>query len=152
LVQDLEGRWVEGPALDWETLPARVEAVIAERIGRLSEPLQAMLRAASVEGEVFTAEVVAQVRAADEREMLGRLSGELDRRHRLIRAHSIVRMDGQLLSCYRFRHILFQKYLYNSLDEVERVHLHEQVAELRRRWRLLRISLRSWRGTSRKQG
>jgi predicted ATPase len=51
----------------------------------------------------------------------------LDRRHRLIRAQSIQREDGQLLSCYRFRHILFQKYLYSSLDEVERVHLHEQV-------------------------
>jgi predicted ATPase len=45
----------------------------------------------------------------------------------LIRAQSIVRIDGQLVSCYRFRHILFQKYLYGSLDEVERVHLHEQV-------------------------
>ncbi|NIO72144.1 MAG: hypothetical protein GTN71_24745, partial [Anaerolineae bacterium] len=56
LVQDPEGRWVEGPALDWETLPARVEAVIAERIGRLAEPLRAALRVASVEGEVFTAE------------------------------------------------------------------------------------------------
>jgi predicted ATPase/DNA-binding SARP family transcriptional activator len=127
LVQDPESRWVEGPTLDWETLPARVEAVIAERIGRLAQPLRAALRVASVEGEVFTAEVVARVRAADEREMLERLSGELDRRHRLIRAQSIQRMDGQLLSCYRFRHILFQRYLYSSLDEVERVHLHEQV-------------------------
>ncbi|NIN69149.1 MAG: AAA family ATPase, partial [Anaerolineae bacterium] len=127
LVRDEEGRWVEGPTLNWETLPARVEAVIAERIGRLAQPLQAALRAASVEGETFTAEVVARVRATDEREMLELLSGELDRRHRLIRAHSILRMDGQLLSCYRFRHILFQRYLYSSLDEVERVHLHEQV-------------------------
>ena len=33
LVRDAEDRWVEGPALDWETLPARVEAAIAERIG-----------------------------------------------------------------------------------------------------------------------
>jgi predicted ATPase/DNA-binding SARP family transcriptional activator len=127
LVQDQEGRWVEGPALDWETLPARVEAVVAQRIGRLAQPLRAALRVASVEGETFTAEVVARVRETDEREMLGRLSRELDRRHRLIRAQSIQRMDGQLLSHYRFRHILFQKYLYSSLDEVERVHLHEQV-------------------------
>jgi predicted ATPase len=59
--------------------------------------------------------------------MLGRLSGELDRRHHLIRAQSIVRVDDQFLSRYRFRHILFQKYLYSSQDEVERVHLHEQV-------------------------
>ncbi len=127
LVQDPEGGWVEGPALDWETLPTRVEAVIAERIGRLAEPLRAALRVASVEGEVFTAEVVARVRAADEREVVGRLSGELDRRHRLVRAQGILRMDGQRLSHYRFRHILFQRYLYNSLDEVERAHLHEQV-------------------------
>ncbi|MEW6232674.1 MAG: BTAD domain-containing putative transcriptional regulator [Chloroflexota bacterium] len=127
LVQDPAGRWIEGAALDWETLPARVEAVIAERIGRLARPLRAALRVASVEGELFTAEVVARVRATGEQEMLGRLSGELDRRHRLIRAQSIVRVDGQLLSRYRFRHILFQKYLYSSLDEVERVHLHEQV-------------------------
>jgi DNA-binding SARP family transcriptional activator/predicted ATPase len=135
MVQDPEGRWVEGPALEWETLPARVEAVIAERIGRLPEPLRAALRVASVEGEVFTAEVVARVRAADEREVVGRLSGELDRRHRLVRAQGILRMDGQRpstssgqrLSRYRFRHILFQRYLYNSLDEVERAHLHEAV-------------------------
>jgi DNA-binding SARP family transcriptional activator len=125
LVQNSEGRWIEGPALDWETLPARVEAVIAERIGRLPQPLRDALQAASVEGETFTAEVVARVRAADEREMVGRLSGELDRRHRLVRAQGILRMDSQRLSRYRFRHILFQKYVYNSLDKVERVHLHE---------------------------
>ncbi|MFB0538056.1 MAG: BTAD domain-containing putative transcriptional regulator, partial [Anaerolineae bacterium] len=127
LVQDQEGRWVEGPALDWETLPPRVEAVIAERIGRLAQPLQGALRAASVEGETFTAEVVARVRAADEREMVEHLSDELDRRHRLVRAQGILRMDGQRLSHYRFRHILFQKYLYSNLDQVERTHLHEAV-------------------------
>jgi DNA-binding SARP family transcriptional activator/predicted ATPase len=127
VLQDPDGWWVEGPALDWERLPARVEAVIAERIGRLAQPLRAALRVASVEGETFTAEVVAQVQATGERELLARLSGELDRRHRLIRAQSILRIDGQLLSSYRFRHTLYQKYLYSSLDEVERVHLHEQV-------------------------
>ena len=130
ILQDAQGRWLEGPALDWETLPARVEAVIGERIGRLAQPLQAALRAASVEGDVFTAEVLAQVRATGERELLGILRDELDRKHRLICAHSIQRIDGQLLSCYRFRHVLYQKYLYQSLDEVERVHLHEQVGSV----------------------
>jgi DNA-binding SARP family transcriptional activator len=127
LVQDQSGQWVERSELDWETLPARVEAVIAERIGRLAQPLRAAMRVASVEGEVFTAEVVAKVRATDEQEILGCLSRELDRRHHLIRTQSIQRINGQLLSRYRFRHILIQKYLYSSLDEVERVHLHEQV-------------------------
>jgi predicted ATPase len=127
LLRDDEGRWVEGAALSWETLPARVEAVIAERIGRLAQPLRTVLRVASVEGEQFTAEVVARVRAMDEQDLLGRLSSELDRRHRLVHAQSILRVDGQTLSRYRFQHILFQKYLYRSMDEVERVHLHEQV-------------------------
>jgi DNA-binding SARP family transcriptional activator/predicted ATPase len=127
LIQDQGGYWVEGPALDWETIPARVEAVVAERIRRLDQSLRAALRVASVEGETFTAEAVARVQGIDEREMLGRMSSELDRRHSLIRAQSIQRVDGQLLSSYRFQHILYQKYIYSSLDEVERVHLHEQV-------------------------
>lgn len=129
LLQDEGGRWIEGPALDWETLPARVEAVLAERIGRLPRPMQAALRVACVEGETFTAEVLAWVQASGERQMLECLSADLDRRHRLVRAHRIVRVDGQLLSRYRFRHILFQKHLYGSLDEVERVHLHRQVGK-----------------------
>jgi predicted ATPase len=107
-----------------------VEAVIEERVGRLAEPLQAALRVASVEGEEFTAEVVARVRGADQREMVTCLSGELDRRHRLIRAETILRVDDRRLSRYRFRHILFQTYLYNSLDEVERMHLHEDVGNV----------------------
>jgi predicted ATPase len=126
-MQDREGYWVKGMALDWEKLPARVEAVIAERIGRLAQPMRAALRVASVEGEEFTAEVVARVRAIDEQRLLTRLSSELDRKHRLIRAQSIQRVANQLVSRYRFRHILFQKFLYGSLDEVERVHLHNQV-------------------------
>lgn len=124
---DDHGLWFEGPSLDWETLPARVEAVIAERISRLPPLLQAFLQAASVEGEVFTAEVLADVHRLEDREILEHLGRELDKKHRLIHAHSISRRDGQPLSCYRFRHNLFQRYLYNNLDEVERVHLHEQV-------------------------
>ncbi len=127
LIQDQEGRWVEGATLDWEQLPARVEAVIGERIGRLPQRLQDVLTAASVEGDPFTAEVIARVRAEDEQDVVECLSAELDRRHRLVSAQGVLRADGRRLSLYRFRHILFQKYLYRSLDPVERVHLHEGV-------------------------
>jgi predicted ATPase len=127
LVQDPEGRWAEGPALDWETLPARVEAVIAERIGRLPQALPRALAVASVEGEVFTAEVVAQVLRTDERDMVQHLSSELDRRHRLVRAQAIERLGSRRVSRYRFRNYLFQKYLYDNLDEAERAYLHEDV-------------------------
>jgi predicted ATPase len=127
LIHDAQGRWVEGPALDWQTLPARVEAVIAERVGRLPERLRKTLTVASVEGETFSAEAVAQVAAADELDMVNWLSGELDRRHRLVSPQGVRKVNDQHLSLYRFRHILFQKYLYNRLDPVERVHLHKAV-------------------------
>ena len=132
LIKDEDGRWVEGPALNWEILPARVEGVIAERIGRLPPMLRELLKVASVEGEVFTAEVVGRVQMIDERLMVRYLSGELDGQYRLIQNQSSRRLSpgGQQLSQYRFRHILFQKYLYNNLDDAECTYLHEAVGQV----------------------
>lgn len=97
LVQDEEGRWIENEGLDWGTLPARVEAMIGERVERLPDGSREVLRLASVEGEVFTAEVLAQVQKPDEREMVRLLSDELDKRHHLVAAQDIQRMNGALL-------------------------------------------------------
>jgi len=127
LISDDQGRWVEGPQLNWESLPARVDAVIEERVGRLSEKLRDILILASVEGEEFAAEVVATIHKSDIGELVHLLSSELDRHHHLVSARGIKRVGQQRLSLYQFQHILFQRYLYNSLDEVERSHLHEQV-------------------------
>jgi DNA-binding SARP family transcriptional activator/predicted ATPase len=127
LIRDGNGCWVEGQTLDWEILPGRVEAVIEERVDRLDGPLKAALRTASVEGEVFTAEILARVQSTDTREMVMTLSGQLDRRHHLVRAQGMQQAGDRRLSRYRFRHILFQRYLYNSLDAVERSHLHNEV-------------------------
>jgi DNA-binding SARP family transcriptional activator len=127
LARDQEGRWVQGAALDWETLPARVEAVIAQRIGRLPEELRAALAVASVEGETFTAEVMARVEQASVEETIRFLSDQLDRKHQLVSAQGILRVGDRCLSQYRFRHILYQKHLYNSLDPVRRTVLHREV-------------------------
>jgi len=127
LVCDSQGHWIEGPALDWETLPARVEAVIAERLDRLPACLREILMVASVEGETFTAEVAARVTGTEVAEMVRCLSDSLDRMHRLVSAQRVIRTGGQPLSRYRFRHILFQRHLYNGLDPVSRVHLHQAV-------------------------
>ncbi|MBS1252654.1 MAG: hypothetical protein MAG451_01695 [Anaerolineales bacterium] len=127
LVRDEAGRWANGSPVDWETLPARVEGVIGERIGRLSPKLQEILKVASVEGERFTAEVVARVQGDSEQATVQRLSGELDSRHHLVRWQNNGRFGAQRSCQYRFRHILFQKHLYNSLDAAERAYLHENV-------------------------
>ncbi|MFQ5341849.1 MAG: AAA family ATPase, partial [Anaerolineae bacterium] len=107
LIQDEVGRWVEGPSLNLGKLPARVEGVIAERIGRLEDELREALTVASVEGEDFTAQVIARVQALSERELVRRLTQELGRQHRLVQEQGIQRVGGQRLSLYRFRHNLF---------------------------------------------
>lgn len=128
LVQDEAKQWVEGSDLNWETLPAQVEAVIGDRIARLPTILRNVLEVASVAGEEFTAEVVARIQTVDERELVRQLSGDLDKEHRLVVGQASQRLGDRRLSQYRFRHILFQRYLYNTLDEVERAYLHEAVA------------------------
>ncbi len=121
LMRDAEGRWIEGRSLNWEHIPPR-EAVIAERIDRLPEDAQLLLRAASVEGDEFTAEVTARVLGLDRAEVLRQLSGRLGEEHKLVRGYRVTWLepDRRSLSRYRFRHALFHDYLYQRLDAVER--------------------------------
>jgi len=129
LVQDEQGRWIESGSLDWESLPKRVEGVIQERIGRLQKELRQILTVGSVQGEDFTAEVIASVQQAEARDLVRRLGSELERQHKLVLSQGIQRLDlsGQRLSRFRFQHNLFRTYLYNELNESERAYLHEDV-------------------------
>jgi predicted ATPase/DNA-binding SARP family transcriptional activator len=127
IVHDKERRWVNGPTLNWRKLPARIESVVEERITRLDNDLQELLTVASVEGVKFTAEVISRVLERDDLETVRSLSGRLDKIHRLVHAYGGGRIGDQRLSQYQFRHILFQKHLYNHLDSVERAYLHEAI-------------------------
>ena len=128
LVQDSDAHWIEGESLDWGALPARVEGVIEERINRLSIDVREMLTIASVEGETFTAQVIGRLREMAERELLKTLSQEVDRQHRLVIEEGSERVGTNRISQFRFRHHMFQKYLYGVLGESERELLHEDVA------------------------
>ncbi len=127
LRRDPGGRWMVGRQLDWETLPARVEGVIEQRIGRLEKELQDTLATACVEGVRFTAEVIATVNQQEPRRTIAHLSGELDKRDRLVRAQGIQRIGAQRASRYQFTQNLFQVYLYENMDEIERSYLHESI-------------------------
>jgi predicted ATPase len=107
LRRDDEGRWGVGEALDWATLPARVQAAIAERVERLPEELRELLAVASVEGEEFTAEVLAAVQGSDAAAVIRRLSGPLSREQGLVIALGQRRLGEEQVSRYRFRHELF---------------------------------------------
>ncbi|MCH7899147.1 MAG: AAA family ATPase, partial [Proteobacteria bacterium] len=128
LVQNSDAQWIEGDSLDWGALPARVEGVIEERINRLRDDVKDMLTIASVEGETFTAQVIGRLREMTERELLKTLSQEVDRQHRLVIEEGSARVGNTRISQFRFRHHMFQKYLYGALGESERELLHEYVA------------------------
>jgi oligopeptide transport system substrate-binding protein len=127
LMRDDQGRWIAGPDLNWEALPARVEGVIEQRVAQVEPDLLEILSLAAVEGERFTAQVIAQVHGIDERQLIRKLSQVLDRRHRLIQERGSGGVNGQRLSFYRFRHHLFQRYLYLRLGQAERALLHEEI-------------------------
>jgi transcriptional regulator with XRE-family HTH domain/tetratricopeptide (TPR) repeat protein len=129
LIRNEAGQWIENAAAFPQKLPARVEAVIEQRINRLDESLKDMLTVASVEGELFTAQVVARVQGLDERLALHHLDRDLEQGHRLVRGQSEITISQQPLNRYRFGHVLFQEYLYDRLSQGERRLYHRQVAE-----------------------
>jgi DNA-binding SARP family transcriptional activator/tetratricopeptide (TPR) repeat protein len=120
LVRDARGFWTEGESVVWDALPARVEGTVAARINQLLPAWREMLTVASVEGDQFTVQVVARIVDLPEREVSRRLRGALSRLHDLV---APVGVHAGLVR-YRFRHQLFQRYLYQRLDAVERAQLH----------------------------
>lgn len=129
LVLDEEGRWVVGPAPHGEGLPARIEAVIGERIDRLPRAWRRVLEAACVEGETFSAEVAARATGTEPAWVCELLSGPLSAESRLVQPLGVRRLGdrGEALSCYRFGHALFHEYLYTHLDAVQRARLHSEI-------------------------
>lgn len=124
IVRGTDG-WEVANELDWNKLPADVEGVIAEEWFGLRAELRELLTAASVEGDTFTAEVLASV---TERSPLG-VVRELAREEAssLFQPVGTALMAGQRVARYRFRHVLVHTWIYGQIDEIERVYLHESV-------------------------
>jgi tetratricopeptide (TPR) repeat protein/transcriptional regulator with XRE-family HTH domain len=128
IVKDESGNWVAAAKIDWIALPARVEAVIRQRIENLSPDLRQILSTGSVEGEIFTVQGIAQVLKKDERSLLRQLSEELEAQSRLVREVGEVETPEGILTRYRFQHVLFQEYLYRQLSRAQRRLLHLEIA------------------------
>lgn len=128
IVLNDQSLWTAGSRLDWSVLPARIEGVIEERIGRLEDELRELLRAASIEGESFTVQILAGLQKREERALLKMLSGELEKRHNLVFENGTERVGRSWLCRYEFSHVVFQQYLYKELSQRERMILHGEVA------------------------
>ena len=127
LGKDENGFWISKHQIKIESLPPKIEGIIRERFNRLPKILQRILSIASIEGENFTAEIIAEIENLSKLQTINLLSEQLSKQHNLIKAHQIKLVAGNNLSIYRFRHILIQKFIYNQLDQIELRDLHERV-------------------------
>ncbi|MGF1600177.1 MAG: BTAD domain-containing putative transcriptional regulator [Acidimicrobiales bacterium] len=121
------GRWGVTGTVGWESWPARIQGVLGSRLSALDDELIEVLRVASVEGEEFTDAVVAHATGLTEDRVVAALS-------RRAAASGVVNPigpaqgKGRPIRRYRFAHNLFQRYLYERIDQAERSHLHAKVA------------------------
>ncbi len=129
LVKASDGYWITGRPIAIAELPDSVEAVIEQRIDRLEQQLRDILTCGSVEGEQFTAEIVARVRQIEELHLAEQLNDELEKRYSLVISDAEMRAPQKRLHTYRFMHALFQHYLYGRLSGMQRQQLHRAVGE-----------------------
>jgi class 3 adenylate cyclase len=106
------------------TIPATIEALLAERLERLASDERDVLECAAVEGEVFHRRAVA---ALTREGVAATLDASLSRlvRKELIRPHPA---DPNADDAYRFRHLLIRDAAYDRLPEETRARLHERFA------------------------
>jgi len=120
--------WAARPDVNWERVPARVAAVIEQRLDRLDADERALLNAAAVEGEYFTVDVAARVAGVDIRDAHRLLAERLARVHGLVREDIAGPLRGQSLTRYRFGHALFQSFIHDRIGRGARAHAHGLVA------------------------
>jgi len=122
-----QGAWGVRGQLAFHELPSKVETVIEARISRLEANVRKILEAASIEGEEFTAQVIAKLRGVDDRQLLEKLSDELERKWHLVAPTRSLAIQEQRLYLYRFKHALIRTYLYDRVNPVERELLHRDI-------------------------
>lgn len=129
LVVDERGRWTASSTFGWETLPPRVEATISARTSRLPAEARRDLEVASVQGESFLAQIVAEARGASSADVLLRIGALAEPPHALVGFVGSERLGEQRVERYRFRHALIRQFLYDHLVAPDRAALHRATGE-----------------------
>jgi DNA-binding SARP family transcriptional activator/tetratricopeptide (TPR) repeat protein len=104
-------------------VPPTIQALLAARLDRLPEVERATLEAASVEGKVFHATIVAQLTSAT--------VDDVQRQLETLQKKDLIRLDSPLFSGERafcFRHLLIRDAAYEAIPKEVRANLHEQYA------------------------
>jgi predicted ATPase len=129
ILLDEAGYWVENKSAPPAPPPARVEAILEQRLRRLNPAQRELLDIASVEGEGFTVEMVANVLGLDPASALKICTHDLQGQHHLILEQGQLHVRSLSLNRFQFRHVLIQDYLYNQLNPAEKRRLHGRMAQ-----------------------
>lgn len=121
--------WQFDPKADVQIeLPQTMSEVLDERIRQMTDALRATLVCASIEGDEFTLQTVAQLRQINELQVNDELEA-LEHRYNLLREEGTKQIDGKVLDLYRFSHRFFQEHVYKHISAYRRRALHKQVGE-----------------------
>jgi predicted ATPase len=119
-------------------VPDSAYAVVRERLRRLSEETRELLRYASVEGDTFTADMLAKITETPKLKLLQRLR-LAEQSHRIIVDLGKQRVYVTETSAWRFSHALLHLAMYESLNQEERELLHEAIFDvLKEEWEAAR--------------
>lgn len=110
-------------------LPEEINAVFSEQIERLCPDLQRVLGWASVQGEVFAAEIIMIALQLQPSAMTELLDHQLVRRYRLLVPGGTITIAGKRVHEYRFSHALLQSFLIDRLSDFEREHYSAATAD-----------------------
>jgi tetratricopeptide (TPR) repeat protein len=116
--------WTPDPAI----LPTEIDMVFAEQVGRLPPHLRALVNAASVQGDAFSAEVTMELLGLDRPSMIDALDNQLTRHFQIVEPGGSVTIAGQGSHTYRFAHVLLREFVYGRLTELEQAHYHAATA------------------------
>jgi tetratricopeptide (TPR) repeat protein len=119
-------------------IPRSAQAVVQERIRRMSEEAKELLRYASVEGDTFTSMVLAKVTETPQLKLLQKLR-IVEQSYQVVVSLGKQQVYARETTAYQFAHALIHKAMYESLEEEERELLHEAIFEtLKEEWETAR--------------
>jgi class 3 adenylate cyclase len=107
------------------SVPPTIQALLAARLDKLSDPERRTIERAAVVGKEFGQRDVSELTPADGRAAVGTQLMALVRKE-LIRPD---RRHDDGAATYRFRHLLIRDAAYDSLPKAERAELHEHFAD-----------------------
>ncbi|MDQ3656888.1 MAG: hypothetical protein M3457_17675, partial [Chloroflexota bacterium] len=118
-------RWMPGSG----NLPTEINVLFEGLVTRLPRDAQSLLDAASVQGAIFSAEVVMRVMGLCRPTLIEIVDHQLTRRFRALTEGGVSTVAGQRSHEYRFAHALFRDFLYHRMNDLERAHYHAATAE-----------------------